>query len=57
MTFRLVAQCLNQLRYRVPLTLLAHNENATGMRTTDVIKKTLGELFNAQVVKDSHMQV
>jgi hypothetical protein len=36
----------------VPLTLLAHNKNATGMRTTDVIEKTLEELFNAQVVKE-----
>jgi len=37
----------------VPLTLLAHNENCDRCkRTTDVIKKTLEELFNTQVVTE-----
>jgi hypothetical protein len=37
----------------VPLTLQAHNENCHRYkRTTDVIKKTLEEFFNAQVVKE-----
>jgi hypothetical protein len=37
----------------VPLTLLAHNENCHRYkRTTDVIKKNLEELFNAELVKE-----
>jgi hypothetical protein len=37
----------------VPLALLAYNENwHRYKRTTDIIKKTLEELFSAKVVKE-----
>jgi hypothetical protein len=56
-TFRLVAQCLNQVRYRVPLTKCKGdiNETAEEKVTEDVTYATLSQ-HSAEAAKQNHEQ-